>query len=65
VGKVNGLALYKIDVRFGSGGAALILGPGNVLVKKGIFVSFLGTLDLVCLKAALGFVLEGTVDCQQ
>jgi hypothetical protein len=61
VGNVNGLALCKIDVRFGSGGV-LILGPGNVLVKKHVFVGFLGTLELACMEAALGLVLEGTGD---
>jgi hypothetical protein len=64
VGKVNGIALGKIDVSFGSGGV-LILCPGNVLVEKGVFVGYLGTLELACKEVALGLVLEGAGDRQR
>ncbi len=64
VGKVNGIALGKIDVSFGSGGV-LILGPGSVLIAKRVLVGFLGMLELACMEAALGLVREGTGDCQR
>ena len=46
-GQGNGLAMGKIDVCLGSG-SALILSPGNVLAQKGVFVGFMGMLELAC-----------------